>query len=57
MQKHAVFETTYSLQINISILLQITYEFRRLPGKYILFFDKKKSDIPNFFLNHKQRGY
>ena len=31
---------------NISILHKITYEFGRLPGKYIL-----------FFLNHKQRGY
>jgi hypothetical protein len=26
-------------------------------GKYILFFDKIKSDIVNFFLNHKQSGY
>jgi hypothetical protein len=40
----------------IFILYTITYQLGRIPGKYILFFDKKKSDISNFFLNHKQRG-
>ena len=38
-------------------MYEITNQLGRLPGKYALFCDKKKSDIPKFFLNHKQSGY
>jgi len=38
-------------------LYKITYQLGRLPGKYALFFDTKKSDVPKSFLNHKQSRY
>ena len=42
---------------HISILYKITNQLGRLPGKHTVFFDKKKSDEPKFFLNHKESGY